>query len=217
MRFLNNKYARILTAVLLLEAFAFYAVASRSELVPDVSPLSTMPWTADSWNTVREVEIEPEVKEILHADDTLSRIYTDSEGNVASLFVAFFRTQRTGQVPHSPKNCLPGSGWEPVESGFISVNVPDQPVPITINRYVVQHGDDKSVVLYWYQTHQRVVAKEYSARLWLIADAIRYRRSDTALVRIVIPVRGNDTNAATARGVGFVKSILPSVTRQLPA
>ena len=165
----------------------------------------------------RDVPMEKEIQDVLKADDTLNRVYVNpSRTDFAFLFVAYFKTQRYGQAPHSPKNCLPGSGWEPVETGRQTINVPGWNAPIVTNRYVVENGDEKSVVLYWYQTHNRIIASEYWAKFWLVVDSIRYRRSDTALVKIVVPVHDNDIGAATAMGVQFVQALFPSLLRQLP-
>jgi EpsI family protein len=218
MRFLKGKYARVLTVVLLVQAVAFYAVASRPEAVPPIAPLAVFPASVGEWHMIRDRQIEPEILDVLRADDTLDRIYVNgpqSEG--VYLFIAFFKTQRTGQAPHSPKNCLPGSGWEPVESGYESIQVPGRETPIVTNRYVVRHGDEKSVVLYWYQSHNRVIASEYSARIRLVADAIRYNRSDTALVKVVIPVREDGIAPAVRTGVSFVQSLFPLLLGHLPA
>jgi EpsI family protein len=218
MSFLDNRYARALTAVLLLQATAFYAVASRSERAPLVSPLSLFPSAFGGWTMSRDVPMEKEIQDILKADDTMNRVYVNaSRTAVAVLFVAYFKTQRYGQAPHSPKNCLPGSGWEPVETGRQTIDVPGWNGPIVTNRYVVAHGDEKSVVLYWYQTHNRIIASEYWAKFWLVVDSIRYRRSDTSLVKIVVPVRDNNIGAATALGVQFIQAVFPSLLRQLPS
>ena len=167
---------------------------------------------------VRDVPMEKEVQEVLKADDTLNRVYVNaSRTDSAYLFIAYFKTQRYAQAPHSPKNCLPGSGWEPVETGRQTINVAGWNAPIVTNRYVVEHGDEKSVVLYWYQTHHRIIASEYWAKFWLVVDSIRYRRSDTSLVKIVVPVRDNNVGAATATGVQFIEVLFPSLLRQLPS
>ena len=160
------------------------------------------------WITVRETPLEPEVQEVLQADDTLNRSYQNpATGDLVYLFVAYFRSQRTGQAPHSPKNCLPGSGWDQVASGYASVPVAGLPRPITINRYVVEHGNDRSVVLYWYQSPQRAIANEFAAKFWLVTDSIRYHRSDTALVRVVVPVGQAGMAPATQSGISFVQSV----------
>ena len=214
--FLKSKHVRILTVFLLIESTVFYAVAFRTENVPMVGPLSSFPAQSGDWSMKQDVKIEPEIQELLQADDTLNRIYVNSAGTAAYLFIAYFKSQRFGQAPHSPKNCLPGSGWEPIESGPIGIDVPGRSERIWSNRYVVAHGDEKSVVFYWYQSHNRIIASEFSAKFWLVTDSIRYHRSDSSLVRVVVPVRNGDIKAATKVGVDFVQMIFPDLTRQLP-
>uniref|UniRef100_Q02BV1 Methanolan biosynthesis EpsI domain-containing protein n=1 Tax=Solibacter usitatus (strain Ellin6076) TaxID=234267 RepID=Q02BV1_SOLUE len=217
MRFLGSKYAGGLTALLLIQGVVFYAVALRAENTPPVSPLSAFPANASGWEMYKDVKIEQETLDILKADDTLNRIYVNPERtSQVFLFIAFFKSQRYGQAPHSPKNCLPGSGFEPIESGPISIAVPDRPEPIVVNRYLTARGDEKSVTLYWYQSRNRIIAGEFSAKFWLIADSIRYHRSDSSLVKVVVPVRDNDSAAATRIATNFVKAIFQPVSRQLP-
>lgn len=215
MAFWHSKYARVLLLVLLLQTAAFYAVAFRAETVPPVPPLLTFPKQLGPWRMVQDVPVEKEVQDVLRADDTLSRVYVSPTGSAAYLWIAYFKSQRYGQSPHSPKNCLPGSGWEPVEDAKMTIRVPDWGTPITINRYVVQHGDQRSVSLYWYQSHGRVIAAELAAKFWLVADSIRYHRSDTALVRITVPVE-QSVQQAVDTGVSFAQSVFPTVVHQLP-
>jgi EpsI family protein len=216
MSWIHNKYAGILTLALVIQTTLFYA-ASRGEKVPAGQPLDQFPARMQSWREVQNYPVEQEIRDQLKADDMLNRLYTDADSSrSAGLFVAYFKTQRTGQSPHSPKNCLPGSGWEPEATGFLDVAV-GQPDPIRINRYVVSHGDEKDVVLYWYQSQRRVVASEFSAKFWLVLDSIHYHRSDTALVRVMVPVANNDTEAATRIGVGFVQTLFPVLKGYLPA
>jgi len=217
MEFLKSKYARVLTIVLLLQTAAFYALARRPEITPNIGPLYMFPSQIGNWQMLKDQPIEQEQRDLLRADDLLNRIYVDpAQGRELYFFIAFFKTQRTGQSPHSPKNCLPGSGWEQITADRPMVNVPDWPVPIQINRYVVEHGAEKSVVLYWYQSHNRVIASEYSAKFWLVADAIRYHRSDTALLKVVVPVKADDIEGATATGIEFTRAVFPPVLHQLP-
>jgi EpsI family protein len=217
MNFIGNKYASVLTALLLVQGIVFYAVALRAENTPQVSPLAGFPSSLPGWEMYKDVKIEQETLDILKADDTLNRIYTNpGRTSQAFLFIAFFKTQRYGQAPHSPKNCLPGSGFEPIESGPISITVPDRAEPIVVNRYLTTRGEEKSVTLYWYQSRNRIIAGEFSAKFWLIADSIRYHRSDSSLVKVVVPVRNNDATGATRIATDFVQAIFVPVSRQLP-
>ena len=217
MRFLRNRYALVLTAVLILQTGLFYAVASRTEEIPNIAPLSSFPESVGGFTSVRTVPLDQETQDVLKADDTLERIYLGpGRTNQVVLFVAYFKTQRYGQSPHSPKNCLPGSGWEPIYADRPGIPVPGWSTPIVVNRYVVEKGDDKSVILYWYQSHSRVIASEYSAKFWLVADALRYHRSDTALVRISVPVGGGDIDGATHLAVQFAQAVFPQLLKPMP-
>ena len=212
----RNRYVVILSVMLLVQGSFYYAIALRDENIPTVAPLQVFPAQAGDWQIYKDVPIEKDVLEILKADDTLNRIYARPDGKLAFLFIAFFKTQRSGQAPHSPKNCLPGSGWESLEADPITIDVPGRSEPILTNRYLVARGNEKSVVLYWYQSHNRIIAGEFSAKFWLIADSIKYHRSDSALVKIVVPVLGADSDGATKTAVEFVKSVFPAIARQLP-
>ena len=217
MNFLKSKYVRALTVALVLQGSAYYAIASRAENLPNVAPLSLFPTAFGGWTTRQDIPVEKEILDILKADDTLNRQYVNPvKGQVVDLFITFFKTQRSGQAPHSPKNCLPGAGWEPIIADKASLRVPGLAEPIVVNRYVVENGENKSVVLYWYQSHSRIIANEYSAKFWLVADSIRYHRSDTAMVRIIVPVRENRIDSATGIAYSFAQALFPSLEAQLP-
>jgi EpsI family protein len=212
MRFLRSRYVQVLTLVLAVQAVLFYT-ASHGEKIPLAMPLDAFPSQVGSWRLAQVGVIEPEVQEVLKADDLLTRWYSNPTGGGANLFVAFFKTQRTGQSPHSPKNCLPGSGWSPSSTGMI--DVPIDSLRKTI-RYIVTKGEDKSVVLYWYQSQNRVIADEFAAKFYLVADSIRHHRSDTALVRVVVPVVRDGEQQATDTGVAFVQAVYPALLHYLP-
>jgi EpsI family protein len=217
MAFLKGLPARILMIVLLFQAVAYYAIASRPEAALNFAPLSVFPTVSNGWTVLKEFPLEADVQEVLRADDTLNRVYRNPEGNAgASLFIAFFRTQRYGQSPHSPKNCLPGAGWQPVEDTKLSIAIPGRDAPIVVNKYTIARGDEQSLVLYWYQSHNRAIAGELSAKLWLVADAVRYHRSDTALVRVVVPVPRGDRQVAEKTGVELVRAVYPDLIRHFP-
>ena len=214
---LRGKYTRLLTIVLVVQGGVYYEVRSRSELMPEVPPFSLFPAQLGDWQKAKEYPIDKETQDVLRANDMLSREYVNLSAQTnAFLFIAFFKTQRYGQAPHSPKNCLPGAGWAPTQSGTISIAVAELQGPIVVNRYVVSKEGDQLLVIYWYQGHHRVIASEYSAKFWLVLDAIRYRRSDTSLVRVTVPVRNDDTDTATKTGVAFVQSLFPALLKQLP-
>ena len=214
-KFLNSTAARVVTALLILQT-AFLYSAVRPEFLPPSRPLEGMPTTLGGWQLAQTGVIEQEVLDVLKADDILNRVYTRSGQDAAGLFVAAFRSQRTGKAPHSPKNCLPGSGWVPLSSGEIAVDIGRQ-APISVNRYVVASGSQRSLVLYWYQSRDRVVANEYKAKFWVMADAIRLNRTDTALVRVIVPVVDRDEAKAQSTATDFVRSFYSTLLTYLPS
>lgn len=215
-RWLNSRSSRILSIVLLVQAAAFYGF-SRTEKVPPHKPLEQFSLNNSDWMLQQKVDIDRDSLEVLKADDLLSEIFVNrATGQRATLFVAYFETQRTGKAPHSPKNCLPGSGWAPAQSGTMDIAIPGEVAPIRVNRYVVARGDNQSVVLYWYQTRSRVIASEYSAKIYTVMDSIRYNRSDTSLVRVVVDVRNGDTQQATDAAVSFVQTFFGPLKGYLP-
>ena len=210
-----SRAALILTILLLAQAAVFYGF-SRGELAPPHRPLDQLPGVLGDWKLLKTGVMEKEIQDVLKADDYTTRWYGKPNAPVASLFVAFFASQRTGQVPHSPKNCLPGAGWIWTVSDQIPITLPDSRV-IDVNRYIVQKGDQKSLVLYWYQSRDRVVASEYAAKVYVVADALRYNRTDTALMRVEVPVVEGNDQVATQAAIDFVKASFATLRGFLPA
>ena len=214
--FLKSTQAKILTGVLIAQALLFYGL-SRAEAHATNTPLNELSEHLGKWTMSGEGYVDQETRDVLKADEILTRSYQSSALSIpANLFVAYFRTQRTGQAPHSPKNCLPGNGWSEAESGHILVDIPGRAAPIEINRYLVSKGENKSIVLYWYQSRDRVVASEYRAKMFTAVDAMRYNRTDTALVRVVVPVPNGDSKAATDAAVDFVKDFFNPLRQHFP-
>ncbi|HEY3825858.1 MAG TPA: EpsI family protein [Bryobacteraceae bacterium] len=213
---LQSKFVWCLTFVVVVQAVLFYS-ASHGEMTPLATPLDLFPSTVGNWRLNQVGVVDQETQDILKADDLLTRTYVSPEGE-ANLFIAYFKTQRQGQSPHSPKNCLPGSGWQQVETGRIDVPVTINGVnePIHINQYVVEKGEAQSVVLYWYQSQGRVIADEFAAKFYLVSDSIRHHRSDTALVRVVVPIPRERTKDAEKIGRDFVQTFYPVVRGYLP-
>jgi EpsI family protein len=212
----GNSAALALSALLIAQALLVYGF-SRQEHPPPHRPLREFPARLGDWMLVEEGAIGEAVQEVLRADETLARTYRNPAERVsASLFVAYFKSQRTGVNPHSPKNCLPGSGWYPVESGFATLEVPGRAGPVRVNRYIVAKGESRSLVLYWYQTRDRVIASEYAAKLYLVADALRYNRTDTALVRIAVPAPPEQAAAATRLALDFARQAYGPLRQLLP-
>jgi EpsI family protein len=203
-------------AVLLASAAVFLAARTNAEPVPLRQPLREFPLVLGDW-TGKYVTLQPEALNLLGAGDVLARLYRRFyPGPPIELFIAYFPSQRSGGTMYSPQNCLPGSGWVPLEHSYVALRGPGRK-NVVVNRYLIGKGLDRDLVLYWYQSHGRVVANEYRARVYLIADTIRSGRSDGSLVRVVTPIdRAEDVSAAEARAVSFAEGILPLLDNHIP-
>jgi EpsI family protein len=216
---LNWKQQRptLLVAILLLAQGSVFYTLSHGDAVPLAHPLSEFPTRVQDWNVIEDGVIDQETRDLLRADDYLTRVYANrATGEEANLYVAFFKTQQTGQTPHSPKNCLPGNGWVPSASGRLNVSIPGRDVPVRVNEYLVAKGATKALVLYWYQSHGRVVASEYAAKAWVVVDSLRYHRSDTALIRVVVGVPDGNEEAAARTATHFVQAFFQPLAQTLP-
>lgn len=210
--------ALILTACLVVSAVAI-GRASKSEPVPPRAPLGQLPLSFDGFAGGRSVDLDPAVLQVLGVDDHINRVYRPDGTRIPiGLYVGYYMTQRQGDTMHSPMNCLPGSGWQPVASGRMQIAVGSQSVEV--NRYLVEKGGERMLVLYWYQSHGRVVASEYWGKIYMVLDAMRLNRTDAALVRVVIPVshfEANGEQTAEALGVRFVRGLFPLLEHHIPA
>jgi len=213
-KFLSSRAALAASVLIVLQGALIYS-AVRPESPPGGRPLAQFPVSLGAWTLLQEGVIDADTQAVLQADDLLNRYYT-RKGAGANLFVAAFRSQRNGKAPHSPKNCLPGSGWTPLESSYVSIDVGGE-MPIQVNRYVVAHGEERSLVLYWYQSRDRAIASEYKAKFWVVVDAMRLNRTDTALVRVVVPIVNRDEAAADKSAADFIRSFYGSLRQYLPA
>src|SRR5581483_3743726 len=203
----------LVTIFMLLGAIFLLKKLSHGEAVSPHQPLRELPWNFGRWHG-RELPLEPRIVAAAGVDDHVSRVYDDGMADPIMLYVGYYRSQRTGDTIHSPKNCLPGSGWEPAQSGKISVPMPDGS-SIVVNEYLVEKRLDRQLVLYWYQARGRVIASEYWGKVWMVVDAMTRHRTDGALVRISTPVRSGNEKAQ-ARATEFVQLLYPRLNEFIP-
>jgi EpsI family protein len=210
----------IIVTVCLLAAAIAVARADRSEETPLGMPFALFPMQLGEWQGTQRPPFDDKVLKVLGLDDYITRLYQRPDRMYADLYVGYWKSQRQGDTMHSPQNCLPGAGWEPVSQSILTFPDPRNPggQPLSVNRYLIQKGLDKQLVLYWYQGRGRVVASEYWSKIYLVLDAARYNRTDAALVRIVVPLANTpDAEAAAEKGaLAFANEVLPALTKFLP-
>ena len=175
--------------------------------------LEDFPQTIGKFRRVQTQTFSKKVLEIAGVDNYIMWQYRDSQGYTLGLYVGYYRDQTEGSIIHSPKHCMPGSGWEPLREE--EVNLHDvRGRSYEINRMVLQKGTDKQIAHYWYEGRGRVVANEYEDRAFMIWDSIVRRRSDGALVRITGP--GNDQKSDIKKQMQFMAALMPPLDKFLP-
>jgi EpsI family protein len=211
----------VILTICFLSVSAYIASASKTEPTLSRQPLALLPMEIREWQG-RDLPLDEEVIRVAGVDDYLNRHYVSAGGGVG-LYVGFYQTQRQGRTIHSPLNCLPGAGWNPVSRSHLNVEVASSgSAPkraIEINRIVIESGMNRQLVLYWYQAHGRVVASEYWGKFYTVLDAMRINRTDGSLIRVIMPITDAGAGAeqkAQNTAVEFVQAVSPLLSRHLP-
>jgi len=184
----------LLLAALIFSGVVINAWQRAGEAEVSRRPLKEFPQQIGSWRQQgADIRLDDETEKVLRADDYMSRNF-ESNGRVASFYVGYYKTQRNGATYHSPLNCLPGSGWTMSDGGVINVT-PADTSPFQANRYLIQNGNQRAMMVYWYQGRGKAVASEYWAKIDTVLDSVRRRRSDGALVRVMVPIANSPVEA----------------------
>jgi EpsI family protein len=156
------------------------------EVTPSGTPdFSLIPLTKDDWvGTVRE--LSKEELDILKANKTYAVSYRKPTSGPVDLFIAYFTSQKYGSSIHSPKNCLPGSGW--IINSQKKVNVEIDGQTIKINKMAIVAPGKRSMVYYWYLTRSGEIDGEMGLKLDLIKNSLTGRATDGALIRFTAPL-----------------------------
>ena len=181
----------------LLAGGAFVNVWERAgEAHVERRPLQEFPTQLGAWRqTGADARLDAGSEAVLRADDYLVRDYALPDGHTANFYVGYYATQRNGATYHSPLNCLPGAGWTMNEPGRILIQPAGGGPAIEANRYIVEYGPVRQVLIYWYQGRGRTVASEYWGKIYTVLDSVRRRRSDGAMVRVMVPVGASEAEA----------------------
>lgn len=175
------------------------------------SELKSFPKQVGTWQqTGGDKQFDQETMAVLKASDYLLRDYRAPDGRTVNFYVGYYASQRDGATYHSPLNCLPGAGWVMSEPGQITIR-PKGKAPFIANRYLIQNGATKDLLVYWYQGRGRSVASEYWGKIYTVVDSVSMRRSDGAMVRITTPVTNSEPAAlqAAADLAAETSTILP--------
>jgi EpsI family protein len=191
--------------VLMLATLGLTRLANARGDLP-IPALDSLPYAVGEWTGVDASPLDPEIVRELSADSYITRTYAGQTGAPIGLYVVYYATERPGVSIHSPLNCLPGNGWEPLDVRTVALG--EGAAGDRVRRMMIRKDRSQAIVFYWYAIHGRMVASEIASKAWLLADSFRLRRTDAALVRIVVPMTGA-ADDADARGMAFIRDLLP--------
>jgi EpsI family protein len=158
--------------------------------------LKEFPTTIGQWRQRGvDTRFDAQTESVLLADDYLARDFILPDGRSANFYVGYYATQRKGATYHSPLNCLPGAGWVMTEPATIHITPVGGGAPFEANRYIIQNGDTRQLLIYWYQGRGRAVASEYWGKIYTVIDSVKRRRSDGAMVRVLVPIHKSEEDA----------------------
>jgi EpsI family protein len=191
----SGRFFFLLIAILLGGALAnTWAYLGEARVVR--KELKEFPTEVGTWQKQGgDLLIDAQTMSVLRATDYVLRDYRRADGALANFYVGYYATQRDGATYHSPLNCLPGSGWVMNSPGDVTITPANGGAPFNANSYVIENGSRKSLLVYWYQGRGRRVASEYWGKVYTVLDSVRMRRSDAAMVRVVVPMSGSDQAA----------------------
>lgn len=159
--------------------------------------------------------MDEEVFNILGVEDYIMANFSKGRGQGVNLYVGFYQSQSKGDLIHSPKNCMPGAGWNIVQSSAIPINLPKSGKTIKTARLLLNKDGQKQVVYYWFQSRGRIISSEYMQKVWLVVDSVTKNRTDGSFVRLIAPVIKNETEAEILL-TQFADEIFPVLNQFIP-
>jgi len=180
-------------------------------------PLSTFPTKIGQWTGTQD-KFDSRIYQVLGVDDSFLANYRSPEASGVQLYVGFYQSQREGDLIHSPKNCMPGAGWNIVETSIETLHTAAGNTKKTnVIKLVLQNGIQKQIVLYWFQSRGRIITSEYMQKIFLVVDSIIRHRTDGSFVRLITPVLNNDENQSLSTLKDFAVQLMPILNEYIPS
>lgn len=204
-------------SVVLILAAGLYVQFGTSNIlrVPDRTDLATLPYEFPDWRSNVE-EIDAQTLNVLGADDFLVTNMTSPEGEIFNLYIAYLNMQRHGHSWHSPRQCIPGGGWQ-ITSHEITPITLDNGETFHYNKIIIENRGLRQLVYYWYDQRGRKIANEFVMKFLLIFDAVKLRRTDGAMIRIMTPISPDEgMDEAEARLLGYMRELQPKLPKYIP-
>ena len=180
-------------------------------------PLSNFPKQIGKWSGEAD-HFDQSIYDALGVDDSFYADYRSKDAKIINLYIGFYKSQSEGDIIHSPKNCMPGGGWNIIESSLEELEIQSaQSGILRVVKLVLQKGSEKQIAFYWYQSRGRVITSEYMQKIYLIVDSVFRKRTDGSLVRLIAPVRQKEVQATIESLKAFTKLIYPYIIKHIPS
>jgi len=210
---MSSKHTAIIV-FLLISAASLTTLFSHSERIKPNRPFSQFPLEIGPWQGVTS-QMDERVYNILGVEDYIMADFSRGPSPAVNLYVGFYQSQSKGDLIHSPKNCMPGAGWNIVQSSTILIDLPKSDKTIKIARLLLTKGGQKQVVYYWFQSRGRIINSEYMQKIWLVLDSITKNRTDGSFVRLIAPVIKNETTTEVLL-TQFADEVYPVLNKFIP-
>ncbi len=189
--------------------------ASQSERIRPNRPFSEFPLEIADWQG-KKSELDQQVYNILGVEDYILANYRKEASGMVNLYVGFYQSQKEGDIIHSPKNCMPGAGWNIAETSIEPVEMTSTGKSINVIKLLLQKGREKQIVLYWFQSRGRIISSEYMQKIWLVIDSVTKQRTDGSFVRLISPVAVDEQKTLQLLKE-FANKVYPILDEHIPS
>ena len=203
------------TMLVIIAFFLVNIIDQREEVIPIRKSLVTFPVSIGAWQGKQE-NLLPNITDFLNLTDYVLNNYSSGASLPVNLYVAYYESQRKGLSPHSPRVCIPGGGWSISDLNRVNIDL-ESGKTVPVNRVIIQNGEHKQLVYYWFKQRGRDIASEYWMKWYLLTDSLSRKRTDGSLVRITTPIGQKETIAiADERLRGFLSMVNPLMADYVP-
>lgn len=205
--------AKYIVMLLLLCGTALISHNPREVVEPEVKSLKDFPRLIGGWRTLSETMFDIPTLNLLRPTDYVMRTYVNTEGKPLSMYVGYHNGGRKSGPIHSPRNCLPSSGWLLLSSEEMRMEAGAE----TIRLVRAEYAKDSQLMTcyYWYQVRDRSITGDLERKFAELAGMIMERRKDASFIRLDLPGNMHATNDALVRN--FLENVFPVLRQYLPS
>jgi EpsI family protein len=211
---MSPKHTVTASAIMVI-TMIFLGYISHTENIHPNKPFSTFPRHIGEWFGTEEY-LDREIIAVSGVDDYFLCNYRTSDSPAIQLYIGFYQSQREGDLIHSPKNCMPGAGWNIVQTSLENLEI-SHPHNAKAIKLILQKSDQNQIMLYWFQCGGRIISSEYMQKIYMIADSVTRHRTDGAFVRLISNVTDNDETRTLNSLKEFIGVLMPILYEYIPS